>query len=1405
MIDRRQFVAVFGCVKLHWKLIEMSFSSITISMDFAMDPLSEKVREYLISDGQKKELQELRRKLMEHYRFKYAPVVILEHIGTGSGKTTTALLNHLEYVESHKGELRSYCYVTPHKTQMSIPEFTIEKARKLGVKILAFIGRDDMKDLDFIPWASTEETPLNNRDRYRLWLATAKTLPAKYRLEEFKTVHYALKLLDEIERQKKLARNIGTAEQPLDFEESEKVARTILENGLKKLAKAIFKTMNTIAMLRKAYSEAAAACELPEEMKFKNHYWLYTQILDFLVPFVSPLVSPTILLATTKKFDRSILAPIIAAKSGEEVKPISCPLVLVGRDFPSIIGCSKGDEGFAALTAEAARSMPKEQIELIKNKIYAPDPRSIFREAGVSFDIAIDEEHEAHGIFKESTNENLIDKTLNLAHAMAAVNSIRAQLRALTGKEAEKTPYYETKRELSEKIDEAASDVSGIDISVFDRVLNIFVDNVDQIILCSDDAERIIALTRDIFRLGRCTFTNDQALRKVHLRRTCGNRAVEIYFSEEQNSDGITLHDFYQSVLCVISAAGKLEHKPKQFVRYLSDHATQTSSRNHPLGVLINHSRDVASRINGAFDGVVDSKQPISLFFVHFCYKTVFNLLPLEKLGHEYDSGQSYIHISFEVKLIKETPEVALYRMLYNTSNRVFLMSATTGFHGHLADKYHRHFLAVYGESSDANLGIKVIQRRVPETAAQLRRLRESYHRPEIRSIPEFADHIVRQPEQVKEVYDFIWKNALAETAHYCNQYQRRELSRQLSAMLMAAWDSKHTFSLGISMRFVTCMAHFARHLAASGATASGGFKLLDKDGFAFEFIPFRDERKLRVILFTAKVGKQVKEVQDWLTLEDTNTTIVLSSYRKTAGTGVNFFPRYKHSLTGHEADCPYEVDFDRLILVNGPFWSKIIADNGEMNMSSINNLMLLWCRDSEQSEGERPCLGDYNDFHKLTPKQRLFLLWQHLISKLCEDNQNKGRNERKDCIVFGEIFIPEDVIKENCLTYNYLNRFLSNKAVFEQMSVNNYTHMEYCLKRRAEWLCKHGLRESLEKESGILTRKLNTFVEDVIPEVIKAARGGDLEAADFRDAMGSPLIISDPTQFLKTMSALPYVKRHPGIGRCLDSMYLQVSKYGSENMIFCRQPEQTLALTDMDGGFERYEPTGILSTYEAPGLRMPRDDLFKQLLVKCRRVLKPDFKEWLPMPTMLPHLLGAAGESKVRTLLGMLQVKVMTTKEVFVLLGAKAYEQFDIYIHHGDKICCIDVKNWLGGDKRSMSYSLIDSLGGKLETVSAAFKDQGLSFSSVILLNTVMERNREWTEPELLTVHSGVGCQQVQCMNLFEVYSNYKDIPSSKEKDGVRSRIKYRSELERRLTVKKRLVAELICIREQQEALSDA
>ena len=135
---------------------------------------------------------------------------------------------------------------------------------------------------------------------------------------------------------------------------------------------------------------------------------------------------------------------------------------------------------------------------------------------------------------------------------------------------------------------------------------------------------------------------------------------------------------------------------------------------------------------------------------------------------------------------------------------------------------------------------------------------------------------------------------------------------------------------------------------------------------------------------------------------------------------------------------------------------------------------------------------------------------------------------------------------------------------------------------------------------------------------------------------------------------------------------------------------------------------------------------------------------------------------------LKLMNIKPLTVNEMFTQLEPMVYELFDFYILTGNKVFCIDVKNWSASfDKEQLSLETHEKALKKRETLIKVTNEKSLS-AEFIYVNTHQDRNAINHQQEF-----GDGAA-IHYMNLFKVITQYEDVNSKdpKRKTTLRDRL---------------------------------
>lgn len=1264
------------------------------------------------------------------------PALIQSSDGTGFGKSYGVLKKYIDSISlnvSYENGFNNMCFITPQKSQFEFDESLVKKAHEKNIEFVYFLSQEDITKLDFESWLpNADGKKIINLKRYTQWITKGKKYKTlergSFRLEQ---IINTIKSLHRRIEQEKTNPNEGFNSLG-DLDKQLKEQNRDFEESLFKLSFAALNRNDDPVNLHEIV-KATKGVDL-----------LRREIITHCLPFAIAMVKPCILLATTHKFDKNIKLPL--KNSDGRYYPKSLP-------FDCILGGKKHlKENHTGAFADKSHA---EQLAFLKQDFFAIDEANYFRQKNISFTLVIDEVHEAYNIFSASANVTLITPEIQLAHVFAVIHRIYSQVTVMDDEEGKEAPFYKDK---SDFIDDIKSNLhKECELSSnqnLQSVLNPFVGNIDFIQIKRGDVEQVINLTRNVFCFTPKRYFNQEELKKIRLKMAYGEGACQLYYTTIEEDKNPSLYDIYQVTMSILAAATKIKSN-SQFLKSLKQ--CGDNSQNYLLYKFINKACSIASEIEHMFErGTKNEELLINHFFTYFQPKTVFSVQQQKELEFNDGSLENLTYVNFTLDLIKEQPEVSLLRLLHNTKNSVIALSATSGINDNISGQYNRHFLKKYCLSSDENLAINMLARSDSDASilANLRESRKKLRSVDFQVFPETSPSIIiEESPDFKQVFS-RWRKILF-THQYGvynkDQYKTIEFERQLIALLLTAYEDKHTLSLALSSQFMTALRKYAKEII-NGQTFKpiGGFKKIEDKGRIFEITPFQNKSTIRVILFDAALNRECN-VREEVYVNRTNLKIVFVSTYRGAGTGLNYFIRYPD-----KNNTKFEVDFERLVLINSPFWSDIIKDSksGERTLYSLANCLSLMKKTSDSREVKK--LKDF-DINLVHGSDYRFLMHEHALALLKIVMQAIGRVERKDAQMKTEIFLPSDIADIASVQFSRLQRDSANNSMLESMSLLNYRFMKLCQQRSYE----SGFKSEQERkvfeqdiiESGEI---LSEFFDDFIPETLQLAREGNYDAIAFNEALRNIKSINAPRDYIERLKTNPLVKNDSYIGSMLDRLYIDLSGE-RQSLKLCRSDKDASILTDITNGDSLYKPKDMVVLDYSRKMNFSQNDIVTSMVKKSHDIAKDAFVNEAPHPKFIPILKGNMGEYLFSQLLQELNIVAMSPDEVVSNISFRAYELFDSYIEINKHLICIDVKNWSSSlDKADMSQNTHEKAVGKVDDIIAhvGHKYEKISF---VYVNSRLENNPLNHEQELNSDN------KIYYLNLFKEETGY--VPKSKRK----------------------------------------
>jgi hypothetical protein len=1240
------------------------------------------------------------------------PSVSFANDGTGFGKSYNVFDQFIEHsaVRSEGGGHRNLFFMTPMKSQIDVSASTQAKAKSHGVSILSFLSIADSADLDFTGWVTGKK----NEKLYRGWLSDLKQAHYRASTTELDNAISNLKLtIADFEEQKR--RGELDLARKHELEQKLLQARRRLSKALVGLAKAVITEQKFGSYITPADRFADAD---PKSAT-------YIEILDHILPFERAKTGPTIIVATTAKFMSQTYIVYIDQTKKPNLKPAK---------FDSIIG-AKRDATAAenALTPSVGSvcSLPFEgQIGYLKESFFLKDDSNFFQQHGITFTLVVDEEHDSYDWMHLHSHKKLISEKVKPSHVLAGIYRLMEAINPQNtlGKELP-LAYAETTQLINDLRRHYEQDC---ETSVnLESILKMCAGNVGHITIDNRDVEQILALSKNIFSLTPRRFYNEDALKRIRMRSLFGGSELRLIFDDGSESTDPSLHDFFQALLCAFYACSKVAKQSSALQALLN--LGQAGSQNSPLSQFIGTSGLHRPYIAALFERAKDADILIDEFFAFIVPKIVFSLEKLREIPFGDDVAANRVFVDFHLDLILELPEVTLLRALHGTQNAAMCLSATTGFKNSFSGNFSRLMLRHYGEDLGSNLGVRLVERSEIDQQAMgdLRNARAQARSINVQPFLDTKSNDIsglRQEKTFKVELDVWMERLIPPGFRETNKYRLAAYRRQIEAMLMAAWDGKNTLVLSLNNHFAKLFKDlFDQKL--NGRLK--GYRQLHEDK-VFELKPFADKSKIRVILFSSELAKSV-DIDQFLKV-DADTRVCLISAYGSAGTGLNLFVEHREDK--------FAEDFDRLVLVNTPFYSSILEKGSGLNTVK-NHILLL----KHLSAGTAIRLSEF-DSNLMKPKNRVILMDEHNLAVLKIIIQAVGRVERRDSHLLTEIFLPDDVIDDLVVKYSRLRRE-GNDILINSLSLLNHRLMQFCL-ARADTRCfattedRESFTSRVASDAGDID---DFFVGAFRRKILASAREGNLDAIAFNEILRSQLSITAPEKYMQKLLSSRVVQESAYYQRVIKSFFLP--REITDRVSICTTKDSVYGLSDLLHGQNLYQPgKWLVPDYIRPDGR--NKDSGPGIVNLASNMGNDGIDNHLPNPALIPILKGNLGEFIFSRIIKAVGVKPLNLDEMINLLGPAVYELYDYFVHYEGTIICIDVKRWSGSlDNQEQSLNTLHRAEQKREHMYELCGALNLS-PRFLYVNTQPSHNELNTEREF-----NVG-KPLHFLNAFKMITGY-------------------------------------------------
>lgn len=1228
--------------------------------------------------------------------------------GTGFGKSYGVFDQFIKNINSEASHKNMF-FMTPLKSQIKLDENLILKAKKNNIEILSYLSIGDVCSLNFSDWITQEK----NEDRYLRWNNINKDYKGSLIKDEL------LKLKGIIESLSYYESMIETNN--LDIHEIEKIKDDIL---IKKSN--LYNLITEIALkIININGEKLRIDEIFIKGKEDNIYKLYSEIIKFAFPLEFSKYNSCILLSTTDKFDYNI--KVLKEKKDNTYTSVS-------KSFYDLLGYKKENKEEISEIGKYIGQSHSKQIEFLKDQYFVIDEDNEFYQKNISFQIVIDEEHDSYKKFFKKGTVKLIDKDCKLEDVIASIYRlyISSNNSLITGHDygLSNDETREFILNINKLYKEHCDCSSRYDLK---SVLKMFSNNINGIFIDGNQIEHISNITKNVFNFSSKRFFNEKSLKKLYFRSHNEDTICEIYSKDE--SDDISMYDMYQIIMIIIAASSQIKLNGKL---HKSLGLRDNKNHNKPLHLFISKANSIKKDIEYIFNRNEVNDLIIDYFFTYFQPKTVLSIIRRNDFNFIPES-KGIIYVDFDFELRKELPEINIIKLLYGTKNSIITLSATSGIFNNYTGNYNRLMLNKYSVKNDFDY--KVINRDETESIIleNLRKKRSEIRTLTINEIP--IDSIILKDETTQSNFNSVylkWKSKLNIYVSK-NKYHRIEHERQLKSLLLASFDKKNTLVLSLTNNFIRTIKKYI--LSEQGKIDRSIRVINSESNPIFEFTPFKDNHKLIVIPFNSDMDKVV-DVKKYTEIKDTNTNICFISSYSSAGTGLNYFVKYK-DLDGNVL----EEDFERLVLVNNPYYSEIKDKDG---LNTIDNYITLLKYFSCPANTTK-YLEDFST-NLVNGENYKILINEHNLALFKIMLQAIGRVERRDTKLNTEIYIPEDVIKQAVVQFINLKNEPKNKTMINSMSLLNNNFMKYCtdIADRKSFVSQED-RNRFENKIIQDFKSLKDLMEEMILKEINKFRNRIVDDISINELFRSPDLIFNPEKAINDLKNNEYIKKNK-LENIIDRMYIDTEINEFKNILICKPVDNDLILSDISKGGEIYNPYEfIIPSYNE---RIIKDEESLAYKLFNNYYNKEKNRRYFPNPYLIPLLLGNMGEKIFSDLLCSLNIKPLSPIEIKNKIDSTLYELFDFYIEVNESLVCIDVKNWSNtSDKEEISVLTHEKAEKKIKTVKDCLTINNISYKNIsfVYVNTKFENNELNVETECNLKSN------IFYLNLFKTFEEYK------------------------------------------------
>ena len=1241
-----------------------------------------------------KPLNDLRAIIADFYRIdpsRKKALFLACSVGTGVGKSYGAMQSYVNYIETQFssgfkpndvgcGGFMNYVFMTPQKAQININRGQLDKLEGKGVQLLSVLGRNDQSNPYFADWLTGEK----NIDVYSRCFAALGY--------ESKNCKVLLRgLVERIKQEEATKKNNPDDKDTLRMLEQEiYLYRNKFLNNLQALCLSFLddceRSEQLIDLMKRGVAAEKGLRSSPQGVAKKVHREaaIFT-LLKKMFPFEICKHMPSVLAMTSAK----ALMSAYHLKKKKKDDGYSIEFSSLDR----LIG-SKCDKYISI--GEQLRKDKTSKQNFIKDEYFCIDKDNPYLLRNVNFTIVIDELHVTYNRFQNKTIVELLDHNIHLVHVLSTAGRFidRAEKIKQAGfiKEIpdDSDPNWELKKELvvfygnlNKTINEKCSFINGVTGL---ELLKDFIDDLSNFEVDGRDAASITHITKNVFSFNIKMYSNLVELRTIRIKKDIYTGAKQLYLYQADSVDNNpTLHDLYQLIIVLIGVGTQI--KSAAFLSWIKTSNHSQEGHHHVFYRFINRLHSISKEVKHILDLPSHGDLDVDFLYAYFQPKIVFSMRPIKKISEAlFDGKKETIYLSFSMSMIKAAPEVSFLNMLVGTKNRVLPLSATSGYYR----LYDSNYSSIFMKDMCKLLNVDFIHRdeKNLEDVEALRDLKANCRSVKFNIINEGAVSFVSySPDAIKKSALFekkIWHALLqnpSKKASVGNPFKQKEIRRQISALIDCYEHRQNGLSLAISHDFQNSLRsaiyndpqYFKINLGIEPVyTDSGGHpRILAMD-------LYDQGHRLIIVLFDSALLNALdedkdKRLEDFITITDSKTNIMLISSFGAAGTGLNNVVIYQYK------NIVLEEDYQNIYICGSSFFSPVKGKEEGLDTLYNHAIYLKYLADQRRKIVKMSELP--RDLYEEEPAG--VLMNEHRWGVVKSKIQGFGRGERRDTKLETVMHMPEDVMADSAFVFKALVKNTKRNRdflVYKGMSLLGKTFADksvsYMQQRSfSEISVRHDF-ETVTKEDGLIISQSHMTV---LRRIIRQYKNhGDIKSLNVNEVYRSADSFIDPKKWLRNLSEVCEAAKEDNLLATVEKMFVNTRSL-PKNFMLCKKTSalDDYTLTDYIAGSHRYQPWEMIFPKYSSDLSNASDyvtQLQKRLDGYKSKIVA---NHYVPSPAIIPLLRGNVGEYIVLDVIRQLGFSPLTIEEVRSFLGSEVYEVFDFYFIVRGQLICVDAKFW--------------------------------------------------------------------------------------------------------------------------------